>query len=154
MPATRIRPSEAVEDALRQVFRWGNLPRFKERLAARAGMDFDRASYALVAPLAGGPLRVSQLAERAGVDISTASRQIVQLERAGVLRRRADARDGRACLVELSARGRRNLERIAAARRQIVTELLDGFSDDDVARFAELLGRFAANLRAFVEERA
>lgn len=153
MPASQTRAADAVENALRQVFRWGNLPRFKERLAARAGMDFDRASYALIAPLTHGPLRVSQLAEHAGIDVSTASRQLVQLERDGVLRRRADARDGRASLVELTARGRRNLERIAAARSAIVAELLEDFSVDDIERFATLLERFAANLKSFVEER-
>ena len=144
-------PLESVEDGLRQLFRWGNLPRFRERFAERAGVDFDRASYMLIGPLAEHPMRISELAHRSGVDVSTASRQIGPLERKGVVRRQTDATDARASILELTPLGRRNLAKIARARQEIVATVLDDFSEQEMEQFAHLLGRLTRNLKQFSE---
>ncbi len=142
---------EAVEASLRELFRWGNLPRLRERLAARSGVLLDRASYSLIAPLEQGNLRISELAQRSGVDVSTASRQILELERDGVVRRLPDEDDGRASILELTALGKRHLKKIAAARQAMLAEVLEGFSDDDISHLARLLDRLNCNLAAYVE---
>ena len=112
-----VHPVDSVEQGLRQLFRWGNLPRFRERFTARAGLRYDRASYLLIAPLGERPMRISELAHRSGVDVSTASRQIVQLEREGVVRRQTDPSDARASILALTPLGEQNLVTIGRARR-------------------------------------
>jgi DNA-binding MarR family transcriptional regulator len=142
---------EALEVSLRQLFRWGNLPRLRERLAARSDVLLDKASYSLIAPLEQGNLRVSEVAQRSGVDISTASRQIVELERAGVVRRLPDVDDGRASILELTGLGRRHLKKITTARQAMLAEILHDFSDEEVGHLARLLGRLNHNIAAFLE---
>ncbi len=142
---------EAVEEGLRQLFRWGNLPRFRDRFAERAGFEFDRASYQLIGPLTDHPMRISELAHRSSIDVSTASRQVLQLERKGVVRRQTDVSDARASILELTPLGRRHLAKIGRARREIAATLLHDFSDDEIDLFAALLGRLAANLKRFAE---
>jgi DNA-binding MarR family transcriptional regulator len=85
------------------------------------------------------------------VDTSTASRQIVELERDGVIRRLPDADDGRASILELTSLGKRHLKKIAAARQAMLAEILDDFSDEDVSDLARLLGRLNHNIASYLE---
>jgi DNA-binding MarR family transcriptional regulator len=142
---------EALEASLRQLFRWGNLPRLRERLAARSGVLLDKASYSLIAPLEHGNLRVSEVAQRSGVDTSTASRQIVQLERDGVVRRKPDAEDGRASILELTSLGKRHLKKISAARQAMLAEILSDFSHGDMTQLAGLLERLNRSIASYLD---
>jgi DNA-binding MarR family transcriptional regulator len=145
------KPVQGLDKALRQLFRWGNLPRVRERLAARMGIEYDRASYSLIVPLEDGPLRISAVAERAGVDVSTASRQLIQLEREGVVRRIPDSEDRRASRMQLTVLGKRNLAHIAKARQTMLSHVLHDFSDADILELADLLGRLNHNFARFIE---
>jgi DNA-binding MarR family transcriptional regulator len=146
-------PLVAVEASLRQLFRWGNLPRLRERLTSRAGVQLDKASNSLIAPLEQGSLRVSEIAQRSGVDISTASRQIVELERAGVVRRKSDVADARASILDLTPLGRRHLKKLAVARQAMLGEILEDFSNEDLSQLARLLERLNGNIAAYLEDR-
>jgi DNA-binding MarR family transcriptional regulator len=117
-------------------------------------VSLDRASYALIVPLGEGSLRISEVAQRSGVDVSTASRQIVELEKEGVLRRVADPADGRAAVLELTPLGRRHLKMIAKARQEILSEVLSDFSDAEMERLAELLDRLNKRIASYVEGEA
>lgn len=59
-----------------------------------------------------GPMRVSALAAAESVDPSVATRLVTALEEQRFVERRDDPDDRRACVVELTSRGRRNLERL------------------------------------------
>lgn len=146
------RTIEALEAPLRRLLRWASLPRFRERFAARSGVALDRASYSLILPLDDGPLRISTLAERSGVDVSTASRQVVQLEAEGFLTRVPDPDDARAAILELTRAGRRQLAKIAAARREILAEALDDFSEAEIRQFGDFLDRFTQNLARVLDD--
>ena len=142
---------EVLEASLRQLFRWGNLPRLRERLTARSGVHLDKASHSLITPLEQGNFRVSEVAHRSGVDISTASRQIVELERDGLVRRVRDADDGRASILELTSVGQRHLRKIAVARQAILAEILHDFSKEEVSDLARLLERLNRNIASYLE---
>ena len=52
-----------IERGLTTIVRWGNLPRVRERFTAVAGMDLDRASYAVLFRLEEGPARLAEAVE-------------------------------------------------------------------------------------------
>jgi DNA-binding MarR family transcriptional regulator len=90
---------------------------------------------------------ISEIAEAIGVDQPRASRLVNEAVERGLATRRADERDARRSVVELSAAGRSMLESAHANRRTAVTDALAGFSAEEVATFSALLARFVANLR-------
>ncbi len=122
--------------------------RVHERLLQAAGVRLDRAGSALLYKLHihGDLLRVTDLADLLGVDTPTVTRKIQQLEREGMVSRRADPDDGRATRIMLTPTGRRSIERVLEARRQWLDRVVEGWDEDDLATFATLLGKFASSL--------
>jgi DNA-binding MarR family transcriptional regulator len=73
-----------------------------------------------------GPMRLSDLGRRLGITPSTLTRNLDRLVDAGLVGRKADARDGRSSRVQLTAAGRRAA--LGVAGRE------DGFARDVLAR--------------------
>jgi DNA-binding MarR family transcriptional regulator len=99
-----------------------------------------RAQAATLAALRGEKVRLGGLGKRLGITPSTLTRNLARLEEQGLVRRIADAHDGRACCAELTEAGRRAdrrfhrrneafatgvLERLPEASRQRTLEALD-----------------------------
>ena len=117
--------------------------RVRARLLAAAAHDVEWSSHVVLKHLAaGGPMRSSELAERIESDPSTVSRQVAALAKDGLIKRRADPQDGRACLLVPTAKGEAVLSEHNAIRLQHFTGMLDGWSDADLRTFAALLERF------------
>jgi DNA-binding MarR family transcriptional regulator len=76
-----------------------------------------------------GPLRLSDLAGYAGLNPTMLSRLIPKLEVAGLMRRLGAEGDRRVCRVEITARGRRLLERIRSERNDSLSRLLGDLDD-------------------------
>jgi DNA-binding MarR family transcriptional regulator len=113
------------------------------RLAAELHPDLDGAAYGLLALLQdAGPQRASDLVTRLGLDKSTVSRQVNSLVELGLVNRAADPEDGRALVLTPSAEGSARLTRIREARRAHWEADMAGWPVEDVARLADLLGRF------------
>lgn len=113
------------------------------RLAAELHPDLDGASYGLLALLYdAGPQRASDLVARLGVDKSTVSRQLASLTQLGLVDRAIDPEDGRAQVLTPSAEGTARMAGIREARRARWEADLAGWTVEDVARLADLLGRF------------
>ena len=89
-------------------------------------------------------LSVSEIAELIGVDQPRASRLVNDSAERGLVTRRADDRDARRSVVELTAAGRAQLTSANETRRTAVTEAVAGFSAEETAQFADLLTRFVA----------
>jgi DNA-binding MarR family transcriptional regulator len=89
-----------------------------------------------------GPMRSSTLAEHIQADPSTVSRQVAALVREGLIERRADPEDGRACLLVLTDRAGEVLRDHDEVRNEQFGRMLAGWSERDLARFAVLLRRF------------
>jgi DNA-binding MarR family transcriptional regulator len=146
--------SERILTSLSTIARATNQVRLHERLLASAGVRLDRAGATLLTKLALSDrqaLRVTELAERLGVDPPTVTRKVQQLERLGFVLRTEDPADGRAHRIALTASGRRSLKRLTAARREWLSGLLGGWSDQEREQFAVLLGRFTESLHEELE---
>ena len=143
-----------IQESLQIVARSISQVRVHERLLQSAGVRLDRAAAAALYKLHvhGDATRITALAEMLGVDAPTVTRKIQQLERDGLVVRHADPDDGRASRIALTPAGRRTLERVLKARRAWLERLLEGWDDEDLARFGSLLGRFSTSLERDMED--
>jgi len=87
---------------------------------------------------------VSEVAEAIGVDQPRASRLVNAAAERGLVTRKADERDARRSVVELTATGRDHLTNAHETRRSAVTDAVAGFTPEETAQFAALLTRFVA----------
>ena len=134
---------DQVENALIPLVRYLSSPRTWRQLAAATDVNLDRARYVVLRAVAESePVRTT-LAEQVGVDPSTMSRHVSILEQAGLVERTADPDDGRAQTLSLTPAGRSVMEKVRAARHDLITDVLDDWDDTDRSRLAALLGRLA-----------
>ena len=114
-----------------------------------AERDLNPAAVGLLAELARrGESRVSDLAQVHLVDTSVVSRQVAQLEKAGLVERRACQNDGRAQLITATAHGLETLDGWRQAQITLVQEALADWTEDDVRAFVRQFGLFTDDLRA------
>ena len=73
----------------------------------------------------GGPRRLADLAEALSVSPSTATRMCDRLVRKRLINRRRDVVDRRVVLLDLSASGRRLVDRVTERRRQEIGRILE-----------------------------
>jgi DNA-binding MarR family transcriptional regulator len=106
---------------------WTALGAFRQRvlshmqpgLAQLEGLDLTLAqSLALQQIALSGPLTIAALQARLSRAQATTSQFVSQLERRGLVERRADPADGRRTLVVLSRRGRRQMDRLEEVRQR------------------------------------
>jgi DNA-binding MarR family transcriptional regulator len=80
-----------------------------------------------------------QLGARQGVDRTTTVAVVDELERAGFVERRRDPSDRRAYSLQVTAKGRRVMERAAEAARRAEEEFLAPLAAADRERLKQLL---------------
>ncbi|MDA8356590.1 MAG: MarR family transcriptional regulator [Actinomycetota bacterium] len=102
------------------------------------GMTLTQAS-ALATLRDQGPQRVTDLATRERVRQPTCTGLVNLMEEQGWVRRRADASDRRAVMVELTDQGHRALAAITDARAQVLERYLGALCDVDRAALAHAL---------------
>ena len=103
------------------------------------------ASYPILFNLVDEPRRVSLLADCIHSDVSTVSRQVTMLVSHGLVDKVADAQDGRAFMVSLSAEGAELVERVKAARGEWFRQMLLDWEPADADAFRGYLERFAVS---------
>ncbi|MFJ9696583.1 MarR family winged helix-turn-helix transcriptional regulator [Kitasatospora sp. NPDC101183] len=131
----------AVEREVALMFRRGRA-RVAE-LSRRVHPELEGAAYSMLGYIEeAGRVRVTDVGAHFAVGKATVSRQIRALEELGLVRREADPLDRRAVLVSLTEDGRRRFAAARGCRMERVRELMCDWPPEDVARFAELLGRF------------
>jgi DNA-binding MarR family transcriptional regulator len=131
----------AVADSVGGLLR--TVRRGKARLVAVAGDDVESATQLLLRTAAAdGPMRASDLAASVQSDLSTVSRQVAGLVAGGLLERRADPVDGRACLLVVTDAGHAVISEHERRRVVFFTEVLDGWDDEQLTQFSSLLERF------------
>ncbi len=122
------------------------LTAFARRARAAAGRMHPQLSlvaYTLLGHLEErGGCRATDLAAHYALDKSTVSRQVAALERAGLVRRRVDPEDHRGQVLDLTAEGTGILAEVTERRRAAFETRLDGWPQDDLARFAAFLQRY------------
>ena len=135
-------------DALMDLVGFLNSPRQDEVLLKAAGVHLDRALFPLLMRIgAFGPLSVAALADQVGRDASTVSRQVAKLE-GWRLVERVDGADKRTRAAVITAKGRRTMEAVAAAREAALDTALAGWTAKDRDALARLSRRFVDGLKA------
>jgi DNA-binding MarR family transcriptional regulator len=115
--------------------------------ADHAGLD--KASVPLLAALEEHDgARPSDVAAAVELDLSTVSRQLRQLQRLGLVTRRPDGEDGRACRISLTAQGLSSLAMVRASRAAMLDEVFSGWPDADRRELHRLLDALMAGLAA------
>jgi DNA-binding MarR family transcriptional regulator len=85
----------------------------------------------------GGPMTLGQLAAAEQVKPPTMSRIVAGLERSGLAKIDADARDARRIRVSVTAKGERLLQRARQRRILVLIEALSGLSEAEVSVLRE-----------------
>jgi len=123
----------------------GLVRRSRARLIAAARTDVESAAQLLLRTVANeGPMRASSMAESVHTDLSTVSRQVSALVARGLLERRADPEDGRACLLALTEAGEAVVDQHAQIRMKFFHQVLADWSPAELRSFAGSLERFTA----------
>lgn len=116
-------------------------------IARRSGYDLPPASWALLEHLdARGAMRVSEVAACHGVDVSSVTPRLKRLENAGLVCRDREPTDARAFLISIAPEGRRALESVHAARRELLEQAVGDADTAQVVAAADLLRRIAERL--------
>lgn len=111
--------------------------------------SMDRAAYLLLNRLdLEGPMGVKALAAGMGIDSSTVTRQVAPLVDTGLVKRTSHPEDGRAVVLELSVRGLNRLEEVRSSRRELMSQVTDGWTEEERESFCTLLTRFNSALSA------
>jgi DNA-binding MarR family transcriptional regulator len=121
----------------------GMTSRAKAQFANAAVAGIERAAYALLAHLVlAGPQRTTALADAVHSDTSTVSRQVSALVQHGLVERKADPEDGRACLLVATEAGQATFNRARAERTKHIAAMLADWPASDRRTLVMLLDRF------------
>lgn len=96
--------------------------------------------------------RMGDFADAMHVDPSTATRAVARLERLGLAERHPEPDDRRVVLARPTARGRRTIDDMLRRRSLGMERVLEPFSLEERARFAEYLERLVASVDRLVDE--
>lgn len=103
--------------------------------------------WRVLATLARQPgCKQGQVAEMIEVEPITLSRMIDRLQESGMVERRADPADRRAWCLHLTDQAIPLVEDMRAIANRLLDIALDGFSPDEMTRFADFIDRFRSNL--------
>ncbi|GHD10705.1 MarR family winged helix-turn-helix transcriptional regulator [Tianweitania populi] len=129
-------------------------------LISLAARGFTRLSEARLKPLGFGvghlPVLVAlrdgqastqrDLARFAKIEQPPMAQMLARMERDGLIERRPDPADGRSSRITLTAQAEKQLPDAITALLKGNGEVLQGFSDDEVAQLVDMLTRLIANL--------
>ncbi|MEV7087428.1 MarR family transcriptional regulator [Streptomyces sp. NPDC093085] len=104
--------------------------------------SMDRAAYLLLNRLdQEGPMGVKALAAGMGIDSSTVTRQVAPLVDTGLVKRTSHPEDGRAVVLQLSARGLARLDEVRVSRRALMAQVTADWTEEERDSFTTLLTR-------------
>ena len=122
--------------------------------SVRVHSSCDKAGLVLLGQLVEqGPMRLSDLATAVHLDPSTVSRQVRALCEGGFTLVVADPDDKRARVLEISAKGRTEVEAVAQELAAVLGRAVSDWPQRDVATLTTLLARLGDELAAPVEAR-
>lgn len=94
-----------------------------------------------------GPCPQKQLAAYFDVDSAAISRMLDSLEKGGFITRKMSQHSRRSNFVELTEKGRQACEAWQSCCEEFEQQMLQGFSEEERAQFADFLSRAYQNLR-------
>lgn len=96
---------------------------------------------------------VGAIAEHLRIDPSRASRVVADLVRRGTLRREASQFDARRTIVTLTEAGEQLQHHFDLVRREVIGQILEDWSEEDVHQFQSLFDRFISSLECRTQGR-
>jgi DNA-binding MarR family transcriptional regulator len=121
-----------------------NRPAPDEFLIRQAGISLDRALFPLLVSVERfGPVGVVELADRVGRDYTTVSRQVAKLDRLGLIKRKASAKDQRVREAIVSVKGKAMTDHLDAARERIGRAVFKKWDKRDIDELTRLMRKFA-----------
>jgi DNA-binding MarR family transcriptional regulator len=146
MPTART-SQEEIERALCVPASRESRCRVYERIAARAGLTLDPPSCWLLLRIdQDAPATLESLSARLRVPVAALTPALDRLTRAGLVVVDRAHGDGRAGQLALTPSGRQARDRLVAARREGLADLLKGWPLEQQAELAEMPGRLARSL--------
>ena len=140
---------DAIEEGLRALHQASFQHKGWSRLAEQAGTTLDRPGAAVLKTIVGcgkHKVTVQSVAQHLGIEAPSASRKVQQLEDAGLLIKEPDAQDQRARNLHITDAGRRELEKLHAAKRAQLAKVFSNWSTDERKHFANLLKKYSQEL--------
>lgn len=119
----------------------------RRQRVARVALD-DMSVQVLGAIARLGPIRLGQVSVLVELEVSQLSKKVRRLVDEGLASQRIDPAERRACLLEVTASGRRALARYRAAADDILAQAFAGWSDEELQHASEIVGRIAATFQA------
>jgi DNA-binding MarR family transcriptional regulator len=149
-PETRRR----IAAAWRELRRGASGAALRSHLIGPDGPAVEQAQLDALEVLATDPRgwRMGDFADAMHVDPSTATRAIARLEQLGLAERTRDPDDRRVVLARPTSLGRRTVSSMLVRRSIGMERLLETFTDDEQAHFAEYLERLVAAVDRLVAE--
>lgn len=147
-PGSRAASSQDMDEAQRRVLAADTLRELRRILTAAPlrsvvyGTDMTLAQADVLDILIGRThVRIGELASALRVDASTMTRTVDGLVKGGLARRFDAADDGRGVLVAVTPEGRRRYHLIVSRRIEVMGEILDDFTPDEVEQLIEWMQR-------------
>jgi DNA-binding MarR family transcriptional regulator len=143
------RDLEAIEAGLLALHKTNFQHRAWDDIQARAGISMDRASALLlkvVAQCDKTPCRMQDIAKLLGIEAPSVTRTVQELEHAGLVMRQTDPDDKRASRISLTKAGQQQLAKLQKARRERLTEALQGWTKTERQQMGALLQRLAQDI--------
>ncbi len=141
-------PLKVLHESLLQIVSVLNRPQGDNVILNRAGVSLDTALFPLLVRVSMQPnLTVGALADQVGRDYSTVSRQVGRLQALGLIRAELSEIDRRQRLLSVTATGKNTVKKIDRARKSVMNETLDGWSQAEITELARLTSRLAAAMK-------
>ncbi len=112
-----------------------------EQYFATLGLNHTEARLLTLLSEEGGAAGQDALSNRLFVDRTNSGRALKHLEDEEYVRRRRDAEDKRANLVEITAKGRKAVAEISKLRKKMAQSFFGDLTEDEAGRVVELLGK-------------
>jgi DNA-binding MarR family transcriptional regulator len=147
-------PAAAHDDTELAGLLLATLPRLGKLAAAQAGGGLTLERARLLWQLRDGALRSGDLAHRCALSPPAVSELVDTLVREGLARRAEDATDRRVVVVELTARGRRELDRLHEHMTERIAQLLSTLTAEKRSRLRSALADLQEAIAASTKEAA
>ena len=141
-------PLKELHEALLQIVGVLNRPQGDNVILTRAGVSLDTALFPLLVRVSmQRNLTIGELADQVGRDQSTVSRQVSRLQALGLVHSELSQTDRRRRLLGVTTAGKNTIKKIDRARSSVMSEALDGWSQDEITELARMTTRLAAAMR-------
>ncbi len=133
-----------LEKALIEFHRMMSRSKRWDRISADAGVLLDRTSAIILSTIfyQDTDYRMQDIVDKIGLEPAVVTRKIQHLEQLGLVKRRSVTNDKRAYQLDITTAGKEVADRLRAAKRRLLSETLQGWDDQELKTFIDLMFKF------------